>query len=84
MIDNIDKVTQRGEKLEDINERAGIVSTVYIYIYSGAHNYYVSSVIGGVIIIIDIPLPKHTYIGKPVISAYRVLSKPVHRKVNLM
>ncbi len=23
MIDNIDKVTQRGEKLEDINERAG-------------------------------------------------------------
>lgn len=24
MIDNIDKVTQRGEKLEDINERAGM------------------------------------------------------------
>ena len=25
MIENIDKVTQRGDKLEDINERAGTV-----------------------------------------------------------
>lgn len=28
MIDNIDKVTQRGDKLEDINERAGTNASV--------------------------------------------------------
>lgn len=36
MIDNIDKVTQRGEKLEDINERAGM-STTHAQTHCSAH-----------------------------------------------
>ena len=40
MIDNIDKVTQRGEKLEDINERAGLYIVQYIACRMLLHAYY--------------------------------------------